>query len=143
MNPAVAAATRPRGDRRRAAPARERAAAPGAGGCELSFALVTALTNRLRDYLTALTEEVWRLERQVTGGHLGDPEQFLEELFQVRHGLLAVRTMAALGREVYGRMAALAVFGPGAGRSAARPTWRTSSGGSPRWPTASASTCRA
>jgi len=78
---------------------------------ELSFALVTALVNRLRDYLTALTEEVWQLERRVTGGHLGDPEQFLEELFQVRHGLLAVRTMAALSREVYGRMATLAVFG--------------------------------
>ena len=86
-----------------------------ASAAELSFALVTALANRLRDYLTALTEEVWRLERTVTGGHLGDPEQFLEELFQVRHGLLAVRTMSALGREVYGRMATLAVFGPGAG----------------------------
>jgi magnesium transporter len=82
---------------------------------ELSFALVTALTSRLRDYLSALTEEVWRLERTVTGGHLGDPEQFLEELFQVRHGLLAVRTMSALSREVYGRMATLAVFGPGQG----------------------------
>ncbi|MCU1626696.1 MAG: Mg2 transporter protein CorA family protein [Pseudonocardia sp.] len=43
---------------------------------ELSFAIVTALTNRLRDYLTSLTEEVWRLERTVTGGHMGDPEQF-------------------------------------------------------------------
>jgi magnesium transporter len=82
---------------------------------ELSFAVVTALTNRLRDYLTSLTEEVWRLERTVTGGHMGDPEQFLEELFQVRHGLLAVRTMAALSREVYGRMATLQVFGDGNG----------------------------
>ena len=77
----------------------------------LSFAIVTGLTNRLRDYLTALTQEVWRLEQTVTGGHLGDPEQFLEELFRVRHGLLAIRTMAALSREVYGRMATLAVFG--------------------------------
>lgn len=82
---------------------------------ELSFAVVTALTNRLRDYLTSLTEEVWSLERTVTGGHLGDPEQFLEELFQVRHGLLAVRTMSALSREVYGRMATLSVFGEGSG----------------------------
>ena len=75
---------------------------------ELSFAVVTALTNRLRDYLTSLTEEVWRLERTVTGGHMGDPEQFLEELFQVRHGLLAVRTMAALSIEAYGRMVTFA-----------------------------------
>ena len=44
---------------------------------------------------------------------MGDPEVFLEELFGVRHGLLAVRTMAAMSREVYGRMCRLSVFGPG------------------------------
>jgi magnesium transporter len=82
---------------------------------DLSFAVVTALTNRLRDYLTSLTEEVWRMERTVTSGHHGDAEQFLEELFQIRHGLLAVRTMSALSREVFGRMSTLAVFGPGHG----------------------------
>ena len=54
---------------------------------------------------------MWTLERQVTGGHMGDPQVFLEELFGVRHGLLAVRTMAALSREVYGRMGRLSVFG--------------------------------
>jgi magnesium transporter len=81
---------------------------------ELSYAVVTALTNRLRDYLSALTEEVWGLERQVTAGHIGNPEDFLEELFQVRHGLLTVRTMAALSREVYGRTATL----PGLGDTA-------------------------
>jgi magnesium transporter len=78
---------------------------------ELSGALVTALIGRLRDYLTALTQDVWNLERQVTAGHMGDPESFLEELFAVRHGLLAIGTMAAMSREVYGRMARMAVFG--------------------------------
>ena len=78
---------------------------------ELSYALVSALTARLRDYLSALTEEVWALERQVTAGHLGQIEDFLEQLFQVRHGLLTVRTMAALSREVYGRMGHLAAIG--------------------------------
>jgi len=78
---------------------------------ELSYAVVTAMSARLRDYLSALTEEVWALERQVTGGHIRDPEDFLEELFQVRHGLLAVRTMAALTREVYGRMTTLPTLG--------------------------------
>jgi Mg2+ and Co2+ transporter CorA len=81
---------------------------------ELSSAVVSALTGRLRDYLTALTEEVWALERQVTAGHHGDAEEFLEELFQVRHGLLTVRTMAALSREVYGRTASLPALGDGA-----------------------------
>jgi Mg2+ and Co2+ transporter CorA len=84
-----------------------------ASSAGLSFAIVTGLAHRMRDYLTALTQEVWRLEQTVTGGHLGDPEQFLEELFQARHGLLAIRTIAALNREVYGRMTTLAVFGTG------------------------------
>jgi magnesium transporter len=77
---------------------------------ELSYAVVTALTGRMRNLLVTLTEEVWQLERQVTAGLGGDPEQFLEELFAVRHGLLAIRTMAALSREVYGRMATLGVW---------------------------------
>lgn len=78
---------------------------------ELSHAVVSALTARLRDYLAALTEEVWALEKQVTAGHLGGVEDFLEQLFQVRHGLLTVRTMAALSCEVYGRMGHLAAIG--------------------------------
>jgi len=84
---------------------------------ELSFAVVAALTARLRDYLAALTEEVWALERQVTAGHHGDAEEFLEELFQVRHGLLTVRTIAALSREVYGRMVGLAAVRDDAARA--------------------------
>jgi magnesium transporter len=80
-------------------------------GCELSAALVDVLVDRMRNYLATLTTHAWDLERQVTGGHMGDPEQFLEELFGVRHGLLAVHTMAATSHEVYGRMARLAVFG--------------------------------
>ena len=79
--------------------------------CELSGALVNVLADRMRNYLVALTQQAWALERQVTGGHMGDTEQFLEELFGVRHGLLAVRTMAATSREVYGRMVRRAVFG--------------------------------
>jgi len=79
--------------------------------CELSAALVTVLIGRLVDLLTTLTEEVWALEKQVTAGHVGDPEKFLEELFGVRHGLLAIGTMAALSREVYGRMVRTTVFG--------------------------------
>jgi magnesium transporter len=77
----------------------------------LSHALVTALTGRLRDFLSTLTQEVWRLERTVTAGHLGDAEDFLEELFRARHGLLAARTMAAQAREVYGRMTTQTMFG--------------------------------
>jgi len=84
---------------------------------DLSFSVVTSLTGRMREYLTALTQEVWTLEQQVTGGRMGDAEQFLDAMFRVRHGLLAIRTMATLSREIYGRMSTLAVFGAGKGQS--------------------------
>jgi magnesium transporter len=77
---------------------------------QLSHALVSALAARLRDHTAALTRDVWKLEQRVTAGQLGDPEEFLEELFRARHGLLSARTMCALSREVYGRMATIAVF---------------------------------
>lgn len=37
---------------------------------ELSHALVSVLTGRLRDYTAELTRDVWRLEQRVTAGHL-------------------------------------------------------------------------
>jgi len=80
---------------------------------ELSHALVSALTGRLRNYTAHLTRDVWKLEQRVTAGHLGDPEKFLEEMFRARHGLLTVKTMAALSREVYARMSKIEAFGPG------------------------------
>jgi Mg2+ and Co2+ transporter CorA len=80
-------------------------------GPELSTAIVSALTGRLRDHLSARTSEVWAFEQKVTAGQLGDAEQFLDGMFRVRHGLLTVRTMASLSHEVYGRMHALAAFG--------------------------------
>jgi Mg2+ and Co2+ transporter CorA len=81
-----------------------------ASAADLSFAIVSALSGRLRDHLSTMTEEVWRLERRVTGRNEGDPEQFLEEMFAARHGLLAVWTMATLSSEVFGRMATLGVW---------------------------------
>ena len=108
----------------------------------LSHALVTALTGRLRDFLTTLTQEVWRLEQTVMAGHLGDAEDFLEELFRARHGLLAARTMAALAREVYGRMDDAGGLRRARGRTCCA-TPRTSSAASRRWPTPSGSTSRA
>jgi magnesium transporter len=82
-----------------------------ASGYELSSAIVSALSGRMRDHLSTRTTDVWRFEQQVTAGQLGNPEEFLDGMFRVRHGLLSVRTMAAQSAEVYGRMHALAVFG--------------------------------
>jgi Mg2+ and Co2+ transporter CorA len=82
---------------------------------EMSHGMVSALTGRLRNYTAHLTQDVWKLEQTVTGGHLGDPEKFLDEMFRARHGLLTVETMASLSREVYARMAKIEAFGPDRG----------------------------
>jgi magnesium transporter len=58
-----------------------------ASGPELSTAIVSALTGRMRDHLSARTTEVWGFEQAVTAGQLGDAEQFLDGMFRVRHGL--------------------------------------------------------
>jgi magnesium transporter len=80
-------------------------------GYQLSTAIVSALTGRMHDHITARTSEVWRFEQQVTAGEMGDAEKFLDGMFRVRHGLLTVRTMAAQSAGVYGRMQRLAAYG--------------------------------
>jgi magnesium/cobalt transport protein CorA len=83
---------------------------------ELSYAIVSALTRTQEDFVETVTKDVWRLEQRVTGGQVGDPEEFLNELFRARHGLLAVRTMSALGAAIYGRMRTLTGISPGGRR---------------------------
>jgi magnesium transporter len=84
---------------------------------ELSYAIMSGVTRHMEAFIEDVTNEVWQLEQQVTAGHLGDPEQFLEDLFRARHGLLAVRTMAAASGEIYGRMTALQRFVPSEDRA--------------------------
>jgi Mg2+ and Co2+ transporter CorA len=79
---------------------------------ELSYAIVSALAQGQEAFVETVTRQVWPLEQRVTSGHLGDPEQFLEELFGTRHALLAVSNMATLGHQIYQRMSALARFVP-------------------------------
>jgi Mg2+ and Co2+ transporter CorA len=79
---------------------------------ELSYAIVSALAEGQEAFVERVTRQVWPLEQRVTSGHLGDPEQFLEELFGTRHGLLAVSNMATLGHQLYQRMSALSRFIP-------------------------------
>jgi Mg2+ and Co2+ transporter CorA len=74
---------------------------------ELSYAIVSASTRHLERFVEDLTRDVWELEQRVTGGHMGDPQAFLEELFMARHGLIAVRTMAAQAHVAYERILTL------------------------------------
>jgi Mg2+ and Co2+ transporter CorA len=83
---------------------------------ELSYAIVSALAQGQEAFVETITRLVWPLEQRVTSGHLGDPEQFLEELFGTRHALLAVSNMAALGHQIYQRMSALGSFVPPEGQ---------------------------
>jgi Mg2+ and Co2+ transporter CorA len=101
---------------------------------ELSHGLVSALTGRLRAFTAHLTQEVWALEQRVTAGHLGDAEKFLEEMFRARHGLLTVKTMAGLSREVYARMAKIEAFGAGRGQFRTHRRWWSSSQPLPNTP---------
>ena len=79
---------------------------------ELSHAIVSAMTRHQEGFLGILALEVGLLEQRVMDEEKEDPEEFLEELFRARHGLIAVRTMAALSREIYGRLATLTRFVP-------------------------------
>ncbi|MGH3387518.1 MAG: hypothetical protein ACRDOO_01405 [Actinomadura sp.] len=54
----------------------------------LSYAIVSAMTRRQEEYVETITADVWRLEQRVTGGRVGDPEEFLNEPFHARHGWL-------------------------------------------------------
>lgn len=84
---------------------------PGSSA-ELAHAIVGSMANRMEGYVSGLATKIAELERRVMKGDSKDPEEELEELFKVRHELLTVRTMAAGGREVYTRMAALTRFLP-------------------------------
>lgn len=79
---------------------------------ELSYAIVCALVRHQEAYIETLTSEVWQLEQQVTGGNIDDPQEFVNQMFRARHGLLVVRTMAALSAAIYGRMIILARLTP-------------------------------
>jgi magnesium transporter len=83
---------------------------------ELSYAIVSALARSQEAYIETVTKDVWRLEQRVTGGQVDEPEEFLNELFRARHGLLAVRTMGVLGAAIYDRMRALTGVSPGGQR---------------------------
>jgi Mg2+ and Co2+ transporter CorA len=73
---------------------------------ELSYAISSALVRREIDLVAGLARESGRLEQQVTDDDRDDdPEALLEDLFEVGHQLLAIRTMATHTAETYRGMA--------------------------------------
>jgi magnesium transporter len=75
---------------------------------EVSHAIVAAIARGMEATLEVVTEDVWNLEQRVTLGKMGDPEEFLDEMFRTRHALLAVANMTATSVEIYERMARVA-----------------------------------
>lgn len=71
---------------------------------ELGHAIVSSLATRLEASVARIAGDVERLERSVTRGRLREYERMLEGMFQVRHNLQSVRTIAATSREVNARM---------------------------------------
>ena len=56
---------------------------------ELSYAITSALIHRLELFIEEITSDVWQLEQRVTGGHMGNPEEFLEELRRMQEDRIA------------------------------------------------------
>jgi magnesium transporter len=93
---------------------------------ELSYAIVSALARGMAQVVGTLAGTIATLERRILDQEHKDPERILHELFQVRHELLTVRTMAGQSREIYGRMGAVARSClPRRGRSS-RTSWTSS-----------------
>ena len=75
----------------------------------LLYALVSALTNVQERLVNEFAQQVGLLEQRVMAQADDEhPQEFLDELFTVRHTLLTVRTMAAQGAEVLARSVTLA-----------------------------------
>jgi Mg2+ and Co2+ transporter CorA len=111
LNPAVSldTALRQTGEAaRRLESGRLRPASPYA----LSHAIVSSIVRHEEELTGTLARDVGLLEQRVMDGVEEDPENFLEQLFQARHKLLTVRTMAVQAREVYGRLVRVATFVP-------------------------------
>lgn len=73
---------------------------------DLSHSIVSSMVRRETQLVADLARESGRIEQQVTDDDRDDdPETLLEELFQVGHALLAVRTIATHSAETYRALA--------------------------------------
>jgi magnesium/cobalt transport protein CorA len=70
---------------------------------ELSYAIVSAVTRRMEQFVTAEARKVASLERTVARETSQDPRRLVEDMFQLRHQLLTVQTMANQSRDVFSR----------------------------------------
>jgi len=78
----------------------------------LSYAIVSSIARKEADMVADLARDVGLMEQRVMAEADEDPQQFLSQLFAARHGLLAIKTMAEQGSEIYRRAIKLTRFAP-------------------------------
>jgi magnesium transporter len=69
----------------------------------LTYAIVSAITRGEAEMVAEIAREVGLLEQQVMADVDEDAQEFLSQLFAVRHELLTIKTMAEQGSEIYRR----------------------------------------
>ena len=70
---------------------------------DLSYAIVSAMARRMEQFVTARARDVAPLERTVAQANANDPRRLVEDMFQLRHQLLTIQTMANQSRDVFSR----------------------------------------
>jgi magnesium transporter len=76
----------------------------------LTYAIVSSIARREAEMVAEIAREVGLLEQQVMAEADADPQEFLSQLFAVRHELLTIKTMAEQGGEIYRRAIKLTRF---------------------------------
>jgi magnesium transporter len=76
----------------------------------LSYAIVSSIARKEADMVAELAREVGLMEQRVMAASDEDPQKFLSELFAARHELVAIKTMAEQGSEIYRRAIKLTRF---------------------------------
>ena len=76
----------------------------------LTYAIVSSIARKEADMVAEIAREVGLLEQRVMAEADEDPQRFLTELFAARHELLAIKTMAEQGSEIYRRAIKLTRF---------------------------------
>jgi magnesium transporter len=78
----------------------------------LTYAIVSSIARREAALVGEVARQVGLLEQRVMAASDEEPQEFLTQLFNARHELLTIRTMAAQGGEIYGRAIKLTTFAP-------------------------------
>ena len=78
----------------------------------LTYAIVSTVVRHETDLVNRLAREVGLLEQAVTSAVEEEPQEFLGRLFEVRHELLTIKTMASQASEIYRRAVTIVDFAP-------------------------------